>query len=233
MDGIVAVNLTRDTTEEERPNPTQGPSGSGNFPAVTREWLNRMISIPDVRGQLTHVAWAKALDEMQKLLLLPEAPSAFLPLAILSMAKKACMQDFEHLGDFIYQAGENQMLLVNKQRPVSGRSAQCMARMIGFEAGEEDDMGCGTFESVEELDEEAYIRIHYALRRFTEAHDLCHCIGDIEKGLEVALKGLHHMEAFVHLHQNGQVLARVEHHITELQEFIRSKGLGEHLLPFY
>ncbi|EEU37293.1 uncharacterized protein NECHADRAFT_78418 [Fusarium vanettenii 77-13-4] len=173
----------------------QGPPGFGNYPAVSRPWLERMVAILEARGLLSHVAWKKALEELRELLLLPEGPSAFVPLHILSVAKKACDEDFEHFGDFIHQAEANLALLVNKQRPVSGWSAQCMARMVGFEASHEDD--------------------------------------NIEKGREVSLKGLHHMKAFFHLHQNGRVLALVGGHIEELRKFIQAKGLGAHLPSFY
>ncbi|UPK91399.1 hypothetical protein LCI18_002334 [Fusarium solani-melongenae] len=189
-----------------------------------------MVTILEIRGQLSHVAWEKALGELRELLLLPQDPSAFVPLHILSVAKKACDEDFEHFGDFIHQAETNQTLLVNKQRPVSTWSAQCMARMVGFEASHEDDsewwMASGIKVLVENLDEDMYIRIHSARRRFIQAHDYCYTPGDIEVGREVALKGLHHMKAFINLHQNGWVLARIENHIEELQKFIRTKGLG-------
>ncbi|KAI8675627.1 hypothetical protein NCS57_00464400 [Fusarium keratoplasticum] len=215
----------------------QGPPGFGNHPAVSRAWLKRMVTILETRGQLSHVAWKRALDEFRKLLLLPQDPSAFAPLHILSVAKKACDEDFEHFGDFIHQAEANPMLLVNRQRPVSAWSAQCMARMVGFEAGHEDDsewwMTSGMMVWIENLDDDVYFRIHYTRRRFLQAHELCYSLGDIEKGREVACKGLHHMKAFVHLHQNGRVLAQVGNHIGELQKLIRDKGLGGCLPPFY
>ncbi|KAJ3466603.1 hypothetical protein MRS44_004167 [Fusarium solani] len=119
--------------------PPQGPPGFGNYPAVSRAWLKRMVTILKTRGQLSHVAWKRALDELRKLLLLPQDPSAFIPLHILGVAKKACDEDFEHFGDFIHQAEASLTLLVNKQRPVSAWSAQCMARMVSFEASHEDD----------------------------------------------------------------------------------------------
>lgn len=217
--------------------PTQGPLGVDNYPAVSRAWLERMVAILETRGQLSHVAWKRALEEMRKLLLLPEGPSAFVPLHILSVAKKACDEDFEHFGDFIHQAEANPGLLVNKQRPVSAWSAQFMARLVGFEASHEDDsewwMASAAKALIEDLDEEVFVRIRDARCRFLQAHELCYSLGDIGKGREFAYRGLHHMKAFIHLHQNGRVLALVGNHIEELQKFIRDKGLGGRLPSFY
>ncbi|KAL6361055.1 hypothetical protein LRP88_04517 [Fusarium phalaenopsidis] len=196
----------------------QGLSGFGNHPAVSRAWLKHMVTILETRGQLSHVAWKRALDEFRKLLLLPQDPSAFAPLHILSVAKKAYDEDFEHFGDFIHQVEANPMLLVNRQRPVSA----C-----------EWWMTSGMKVWIENLDDDVYFRIHYARRRFLQAHELCYSLDDTEKGREVACKGLHHMKAFVHLHQNGRVLAQVGNHIEELQKFIRDKGLGGCLPSFY
>ncbi|KAL2689115.1 hypothetical protein Neosp_003167 [[Neocosmospora] mangrovei] len=216
----------------------QGPPGFGNCPAVSRPWLERMVAILETRGLLSHVAWKKALNEMRELLLLPECPSPFVPLQILSVAKKACDEDFEHFGDFIHQAEANPALLVNNQRPVSAWSAQCMARMVGFEAIHEDDSGwwmaSATRALIKDLDNpDVYIRIHFARDEISEAHHHFYALGDIEKGRKVALKGLHHMEAFIHLHQNGRVLALVGSHIEELRKFIQAKGLEGHLPSSY
>ncbi|KAI8680702.1 hypothetical protein NCS56_00476100 [Fusarium sp. Ph1] len=196
-----------------------------------------MATILKTRGQLSHVAWKRALDELRELLLLPQDPSAFVPLHIVSVAKKACDEDFEHFGDFSHQAEANLTLLMNKQRPVSAWSAQCMARMVGFEASHEDDsewwMASVAKALIEDLDDNVFLRIHYARGRFSDAHHHFYALGDIEKGREAALTGLRHMKAFVHLHQNGRVLAQVGGHIEELRKFIRAKGLGGHLPLFY
>ncbi|KAI8722754.1 hypothetical protein NCS52_00420200 [Fusarium sp. LHS14.1] len=220
----------------QSPPPRHGIMAFGNYPAVHQPWLQRMISILDTRGQLTHVAWGKALEELQKIVLLPEEPSAFLPLDILSAAKKACIKDLEHLSDFIHQSVENPMLLLNKQRPVSGWSAQCMVRIVGTEASQEDNsnwwLTSSISESVEKLCERAWISIHLAQDRFMKTQALCRGPNDFVTGREYAIRGLDHMMDFVHLHQNGQVVARVECFITELQQFIRAKGVGGHLRSF-
>ncbi|RSL56398.1 hypothetical protein CEP54_008874 [Fusarium duplospermum] len=214
--------------------PPQGPSGLGNRPAVSRTWLQRMVTTLEPRGQLSHVVWAEALYQMRELLLVPEDVSAFTALHILTVARNACHKDVKHFEDFIHQAEANQMLLLNNERPVSSWLAQCMPRMIGFDTSHEDDsqwwITSGTSNLVEDFHEEAYIRIHFARYRFIQAQGTYDVIGDFDEGRELALKGIHHMKAFVHLHQNRRVLARVWTHIVQLQMVIEENGL-EGFLP--
>ncbi|RSM00605.1 hypothetical protein CEP52_009016 [Fusarium oligoseptatum] len=215
--------------------PIQGPAGFGNYPSTSSDWLGRMISTLNDRGKLTHVAWKGALDKLQKLALLPHDPSAFIPLKILSAAKISYNNDrflFEH---FVHNSSENHMLLLNKECPVSGWSAQRMARMVGFEAPGEHDRKwwrtSGTEGLIEEFDEKAYICIHRSWHLINKGHDLCYHSHKLSKGLEVATLALEHLETFGSLRHDAPVLAGVESHIRELRGFIQAKGLGGYLPP--
>ncbi|KAM0415867.1 hypothetical protein ACHAPT_013178 [Fusarium lateritium] len=215
--------------------PIQAPPGFANYPAVSSARLRRMVHALKlkVRGKLAHMAWRRALAKLENLRLLPEAPSAFIPLAILNVAKKACIEDHKTFEDFVYRATEDDMLLLDQKRPASGWSAHYMARMIGLEADGGDDrewwVSSGTRALVEDLDERAYICIHRTWRLLDRGYDMCYKKGNLKKAQELTSIALEHMQDFIIHFRPNQVLAQVENAIEELQKHIRDKGLGGYL----
>lgn len=211
-----------------------------NTPAVLPGWLYIIVDILcDAYDSPVHVAWADAMRELDNIPSTPQdgEPSAFVVLEILCLAKKAYTDDHQHLEEFIGCASENKMLLMNQQRPVSGWVAQCMARMIGLEADQEDDREWWASSTIQGwvwyANYEAYVCIHHSWLEFNRGHDRCYQENDLYRGLQAAERGFGQMFGFFGLHKNEEMLVRVESQIQKLRDFIRSRGFGRYLPTCY
>ncbi|RSL56397.1 hypothetical protein CEP54_008875 [Fusarium duplospermum] len=87
----------------------------------------------------THVAWKKALAQLEALHASNTIATASDVLAILIEAKVSYVEDRDGLSHFLFTARKNPRYVMSQEEPAIPWLAQCMARMFGIDAPLEPD----------------------------------------------------------------------------------------------
>lgn len=178
----------------------QDPANRKELPEV-RVFNGRFQSIISTladRDILTHVAWKRALDQLQMLTIEDKPPTAVSVLEILTSARESCSSDLDQMRDTVQMADERVDTLLQREPEMRSWTAQTMVRLVGEDAGPEADPhwwhgGTSVKDAIEEKDEEGYFRVEGTWVRLKHGVVYRWILNDHQRATSGAKKALYHM----------------------------------------
>ncbi|KAI8682089.1 hypothetical protein NCS55_00463300 [Fusarium keratoplasticum] len=201
------------------------PSISG--PKLVRRALRDTRNHPLMGGPIiifkgikpdTHVAWRKALDQLEALCASNTTATASDVSTILFEARGSYLADWDQLTYFLEMGKKDYRYVLNQEEPVMLWLAQCMARMFGVQAPSEPDghWWAAAREHVELGNDERFFSLtDLAWRRLLEANRQFKRGGFDEKAKIGAKKVVELVDEFFRLEKNGPICQMVDDAVFE------------------
>lgn len=181
-------------------------------------WMGGPIIILKGIDPDTHVAWRKALDQLEALGAFSNTVTFSDVSTILFEARRSYLADWDELAYVVKMGKEDCHYVLNQEEPVMPRLAQCMARMFGVQAPSEPDenwwatarehVELGNDERFFSLTDLAWRRLHEANRHFEKS-------GFDAKAKTGAKKVVELVDEFFKLEKNRPICQMVDDAVFE------------------